>query len=89
MNIVEILARLVAFPSVVGTSNAGIVDWIRTYLEGFGIHFTVLPGPEGDRSNLFATIMQTLGVEYGKEITTPIGRPMALCQGKPIERLLG
>jgi len=53
--------------------------------------------PEGQRaepsdpieiSNLFATIMHTLGVEYGKEITTPIGRPMALCQGKPIERLL-
>ncbi|MGG6895014.1 MULTISPECIES: acetylornithine deacetylase [Rhizobium] len=56
MDTVEILARLVAFQSVVGTPNAAIVDWIRTYLEGLDIHVTVLPGPEGDRSNLFATI---------------------------------
>ena len=39
--------------------------------------------------DLFATIFKTLGVEYAKELTTPIGRPMALCRGKPIERLLG
>ena len=38
--------------------------------------------------DLYATIIQTLGVEYDKEMTTPIGRPMALCKGKPIERLL-
>ncbi|WP_113353549.1 acetylornithine deacetylase [Hyphomicrobiales bacterium] len=56
MDTVEILARLVAFPSVVGTPNDGIVGWIRTYLQGLGIHVTVLPGPEGDRSNIFATI---------------------------------
>ncbi|NTJ61852.1 acetylornithine deacetylase [Agrobacterium rhizogenes] len=56
MDTVEILARLVAFPSVVGTPNDGIVDWIRTYLQDLGIHVTVLPGPEGDRSNIFATI---------------------------------
>jgi uncharacterized protein (DUF1501 family) len=38
--------------------------------------------------DLYATILDTLGVEYDKEMTTPIGRPMALCKGKPIERLL-
>ena len=38
--------------------------------------------------DLYATILQTLGVEYNKELTTPIGRPMALCKGKPIDRLL-
>lgn len=38
--------------------------------------------------DLFATILKTLGVEYNKELTTPIGRPMALCKGKPIDRLL-
>jgi uncharacterized protein (DUF1501 family) len=53
--------------------------------------------PEGQKTepsdpieihDLFATIMKTLGVEYNKEVTTPIGRPMALCKGRPIERLL-
>jgi hypothetical protein len=38
--------------------------------------------------DLYATILQTLGIEYAKELTTPIGRPMALCKGKPIDRLL-
>ncbi|APG94370.1 acetylornithine deacetylase [Sinorhizobium americanum] len=52
----EILARLIAFPSVVGTANHDIVDWIRTYLTGLGAQVSVLPGPEGDRSNLFASI---------------------------------
>jgi hypothetical protein len=38
--------------------------------------------------DLYATILQTLGVQHNKELTTPIGRPMALCKGKPIDRLL-
>ncbi len=38
--------------------------------------------------DLYATILKALGVEYNKELTTPIGRPMALCKGKPIDRLL-
>ncbi|TIQ46206.1 MAG: hypothetical protein E5X61_15170, partial [Mesorhizobium sp.] len=29
MNVEEILATLIAFPSVVGTPNGAIVDWIR------------------------------------------------------------
>ena len=53
--------------------------------------------PEGKKSepvapieihDLYATILKTLRVEYAKEMTTPIGRPMALCKGKPIDRLL-
>lgn len=38
--------------------------------------------------DLYATILHALGVEYAKELTTPIGRPMALSKGTPIERLL-
>lgn len=56
MQTVEILETLIAFPSVVGTPNEGIVAWVRDYLAGHGITASVLPGPEGDRSNLFATI---------------------------------
>ncbi len=39
-----------------GTSNAHIVQWIADYLRDNGVAATILPGPEGDRSNLFATI---------------------------------
>ncbi|WP_341486621.1 acetylornithine deacetylase [Pararhizobium sp. A13] len=56
MQAVEILEHLVAFPSVVGSPNDAIVEWIRAYVESCGARITILPGPEGDRSNLFATI---------------------------------
>ncbi|MCA1490385.1 acetylornithine deacetylase [Ensifer sp. NBAIM29] len=56
MQATEILEALIGFPSVVGTPNDSIVAWIRDYLERHGIAASVLPGPEGDRSNLFATI---------------------------------
>jgi acetylornithine deacetylase len=56
MNVTDILDRLVSFPSVVGTANDAILDWIRTYIESHGATVTILPGPEGDRANLFATI---------------------------------
>ena len=56
MDALDILDRLIAFRSVVGMPNAEIVGWITNYLELQGAKVTVLPGPEGDRSNLFATI---------------------------------
>lgn len=56
MNATEILEKLVSFASVVGTPNGAIVSWIEDYLARHGITAKVLPGPEGDRSNLFATI---------------------------------
>ncbi|MHC2484757.1 acetylornithine deacetylase [Rhizobium leguminosarum] len=56
MNAKDILEQLVGFPSVVGTPNGDIVAWVKGYLESHGATVTVLPGPEGDRANLFATI---------------------------------
>jgi acetylornithine deacetylase len=37
MQAIEILERLVGFPSVVGTPNGEIVGWIRHYLQRQGI----------------------------------------------------
>lgn len=56
MHVVDILRKLVGLPSVVGMSNGAIVGWIDAYLRTFGIEAHILPGPEGDRANLFATI---------------------------------
>ncbi|MHA6344445.1 acetylornithine deacetylase [Roseivivax sp. CAU 1761] len=55
MDAEEILARLVGFASVAGRPNGALVDWVADYLEGLGARVAVLPGPEGDRSNLFAS----------------------------------
>jgi acetylornithine deacetylase len=56
MDVFDILDRLVAFPSVAGKPNGEIAGWIETQLAEHGAKITVLPGPEGDRFNLFATI---------------------------------
>lgn len=39
-------------------------------------------------ADLYATVLRTLGVDYTKEVITPIGRPMKYSEGTPIERLL-
>ncbi|MER9232963.1 acetylornithine deacetylase [Mesorhizobium sp. M0622] len=51
----QILAQLIAFASVVGQPNWAIVEWIANHAEGCGAKVTILPGPEGDRANVFAT----------------------------------
>jgi hypothetical protein len=39
-------------------------------------------------ADVHATIMQAVGIDYKKEIDTPIGRPMFFSEGKPIESVL-
>jgi acetylornithine deacetylase len=56
MTIVEILDRLVSLYSVVGAPNGEIVSWISDYLKSHGAKVSLVPGPEGDRANLFATV---------------------------------
>lgn len=56
MNVEEILAALIGFPSVVGTANDPIVGWISAYAKAHGAEVHVLAGPERDRANLFITI---------------------------------
>lgn len=56
MAVIDILDRLIRFPSVVGTSNLDIAGWIKQFAEAQGATVTLLPGPEGDRVNLFATL---------------------------------
>lgn len=56
MTVETVLADLVGFPSVCRTPNGAIVEHVRAYLAGYGVDSVIVPGPEGDRANLFATI---------------------------------
>jgi uncharacterized protein (DUF1501 family) len=38
--------------------------------------------------DLYATILETMGVDTSEEIITPLGRPLRLAEGTPLERLL-
>lgn len=51
-----ILVDLVAIPDLPGQSNARMAACVQEHLARFGVECTVIPGPEGDRVNLFATI---------------------------------
>ncbi len=50
------LGHLVGFPTVSRTPNLDLMAWTADVLRSEGIDADVLPGPEGDRANLFATI---------------------------------
>ena len=47
-----------------------------------------LPNDPIEIPDLYATVLDRLGIDYAKEVVTPIGRPMKFCAGQPIERLL-
>ncbi|MEX3009783.1 acetylornithine deacetylase [Hoeflea sp. TYP-13] len=52
----EILSRLVAFESVSGRPNLEMIDYIRSYLDGFGIASSISHDDTGKRANLYATV---------------------------------
>ncbi|KAA0679960.1 acetylornithine deacetylase [Roseomonas genomospecies 6] len=50
------IARLVGFDTVSRRSNMALIDWVRDYLAGYGVESRIVPGPDGAKANLFATI---------------------------------
>jgi acetylornithine deacetylase len=53
---VEILERLVAFPTVSRDSNLPLIDWIRNFLADHGIASHLVADDTGHKANLFASI---------------------------------
>jgi len=73
--------------------------WFSCVIGGGGLTAGRVIGetdPEGKKDavdpvevkDLYATVLQTLGVDYAEEFITPIGRPIAFSDGTPIERLM-
>src|SRR6218665_2470706 len=56
MSPLEMLARLVAFPTVSATSNLELVDFVKTYLNDLGVQVQLVPNTAGDKASLFATV---------------------------------
>lgn len=52
----EILAQLVGFDTTSRNANRVLIDFIRDYLDGFGVASTLIPGKEEGKSCLWATI---------------------------------
>ncbi|MDF1694824.1 MAG: acetylornithine deacetylase [Saprospiraceae bacterium] len=56
MNAQEILKKLVSFPVLGGQSNLSILNWIKEYIEGFGIETHLVPNSEGTKASLHCRI---------------------------------
>ncbi len=52
----EMLARLVAFDTTSRHSNLALIDFVRNYLDGFGIASELVFDDTGEKANLFASI---------------------------------
>jgi acetylornithine deacetylase len=52
----EMLARLIAFPSVSTSSNLDLIHFCRDWLKSHGVESHLVMNPEGDKANLYATI---------------------------------
>ncbi|WP_293867185.1 acetylornithine deacetylase [uncultured Alsobacter sp.] len=52
----DMLARLVAFPTVSSDSNLDCVAFIRDWLAGWGVESHLVYNPEGNKANLYATV---------------------------------
>jgi acetylornithine deacetylase len=53
---VDILERLVAFPTVSRDPNLPLIDWIRNYLADHGVEAHLVGDDTGRKANLFASI---------------------------------
>lgn len=56
MNSIEMLTRLVAFPTVSRDSNLPLIDWVEDYLAQFGARCRRTWNSEKTKANLFAAI---------------------------------
>lgn len=56
MTSIEILERLIAYPTVSRDSNIDLIRYVAHLLEGRGIGCRIIASPDGRKANLFATI---------------------------------
>jgi acetylornithine deacetylase len=55
-NVVDMIERLIAFPTVSRDSNLGLIEWTRDYLAGLGVKSRLTYDVTGKKANLFATL---------------------------------
>ncbi len=52
----DILTKLVSFPVLGGESNLSIMNWIKAYIEEYGIETHLVPNEEGNKASLHCRI---------------------------------
>ncbi|QRX83926.1 acetylornithine deacetylase [Glaciimonas sp. PAMC28666] len=57
-DVLAMIERLIAFPTVSRDSNLGLIEWTRDYLAGLGVTSRLTYDATGKKANLFATLGQ-------------------------------
>ncbi len=55
-DVMAMIERLIAFPTVSRDSNLGLIEWTRDYLAGLGVQSRLTYDATGKKANLFATV---------------------------------
>ena len=53
---IEMLERLVGFDTVSSKSNLALIDFVETYLQGFGVASRRTASADASKANLYATL---------------------------------
>ena len=53
---IEMIEKLVGFPTVSRDSNLDLIEFVRSYLADHGVESHLVPNAEGTKANLYATI---------------------------------
>jgi acetylornithine deacetylase len=56
MKSVELLEKLISFPTVSSDSNLDLIRFVAELLKSYGVEPAIIPSPDGRKANLFATI---------------------------------
>ncbi|MEZ5591750.1 MAG: acetylornithine deacetylase [Gammaproteobacteria bacterium] len=56
MNPREMIEKLIAFDTVSRKSNLALIDYVRDYLDGFGVQSHLVSSDDGQKANLYATV---------------------------------
>ena len=52
----DLIRDLVRFNTVSRNSNLELIEYVRRYLDGLGVESRIIPGPDGDKACIYATI---------------------------------
>ncbi|WP_166416152.1 acetylornithine deacetylase [Cochlodiniinecator piscidefendens] len=56
LSALEIMTKLISFPTVSRDSNLELVDWVESYLSSHGISSTRVPNEDGTKAALYASV---------------------------------
>ena len=56
MTVRQMIDKLISFDTVSRHSNMELIDFVRGYLDGFGVQSHLVPNEDGSKANLYATV---------------------------------